>query len=107
MEQAKITALATFAKLKEKISSGNYQWSVQISTSSDDQFYLGFTPIVNSNHIIIHEEYDMYTKLNNTRVVTEDFILDYINHLNDITFVSLREHKDGDYEQTVYYRKDF
>jgi hypothetical protein len=106
MEQAKITTLATFNKLKEKICDDNYQWSMQISTSTDDRFYLGFTPIVNSDHVIIHEEYDMYRKLNNTRVVTEDFILEYINHLDDITFVSLRKHKDGDYLQTVYYRKD-
>jgi len=105
MEQVKITALATFNKLKEKICDDNYHWSMQISTSDDDRFYLGFTTIVNSDYVVIHEEYDMYPKLNNTRVVTSDFILDYINHLYSITFVSLREHKDGDYVQTVYYRK--
>jgi len=105
MEQVKIIALTTFNKLKEKICDDNYQWSMQISTSDDDRFYLGFCPIVNSDHVILHEEYDMYPKLNNTRVVSFVFVIDYIKHLDDITFIALRECKDGDNEQTVYYQK--
>jgi predicted LPLAT superfamily acyltransferase len=102
-EQCKI-ALSTFEKLKEKIALDKYHYSMQISTSVHDRIYIAFCSI-NKNSVVINEEHDVFTKLNNTRVVLVDFIEEYINHLSNIKFISLRELINGNNKVTIYYQQ--
>jgi len=104
--EIKTIACSTFLKLIEMIKRDNcYNYKIQISTSNDNRVYIGFCTIIHTNSAIIHEEYDMFPVLDNTRVVSNDFITDYIKNMNDIVFVGLQESLDPDENLIVYYQK--
>jgi hypothetical protein len=78
---------------------------MQISTSDDNKVYIGFCTIIHTNSAILHEEYDMFPVLDNTRVVSNNFIIEYIKNMNDIVFVGVQESLDPDDNLVVYYQK--
>ena len=104
INEIKEIACSTFLKLREMIKKDNcYNYKIQISTSDNNRVYIGFCTIIHTNRAIIHEEYDMFPKLQNTRVVSNDFIIEYIKNMNDIVFIGLHESSDPDKDLVVYY----
>lgn len=106
INEIKTIACSTFSKLRETIKRDNcYNYKIQISTSDNNKVYVGFCTIIHTNSAILHEEYDMFPELDNTRVVSNDFIIGYIKNMNDIVFVGLQEYLDPDENLVVYYNK--
>jgi len=101
-----LVALSTLIKLIELIKRDNcYNYSMQISTSTDNRVYIGFCTILNTNNVIIHEEYDLSPKLDNTRIVSIEFLNEYIKNMNDIVYIGLQESSNTDESLVVYYER--
>jgi hypothetical protein len=106
INEVKIIALSTFFKLVELIKRDNcYNYTMQISTSYNTRVYIGFCAIINTNRVIIHEEYDLHPKLDNNRLISNDFLIEYIKNMDNITFIGLRESSDPDENLVEYYGK--
>lgn len=107
LDKTKLIALSKLTTLINAIKRDDcYNYFMQISTSLDSRVYIGFCIIIGTDHrAIIHEEYDMCQKLDNTRIVSIEFLVEYIKNMNDIVYVGLKENSNSDEDISVCYVK--
>jgi len=96
-------ALLTFNKLKEKMVSQEYNYSMEIFTSNNYKLYIGFCSIFNNDHLVINEEYELFPALNNKKIVSIEFMEQHIKHLVGITYISLRKVQNRENKFMIYY----
>ena len=106
INEVKEIAFSKLIRLIELIKRDKcYNYMMQISTSYNSRIYIGFCTIININCVIIREEYDFYPKLDNNRLVSKDFIFEYIKNMNDIISIGVQESSNPDESLVMYYEK--
>lgn len=86
--QVKDIAVKAFFKLIEMRDKYDHYTYIEISFSDYDRAYICLLPML-PGHAAIHEEYNMDSCSNNTRVVTIEVVVKYIRNHPRIIYVGL------------------
>jgi hypothetical protein len=96
---------ATLSKLRKDVtdSVGDYL-HMQVSFSNNSRMYVCLCPLLRDT-IIIHSEYDMCSRLDETIVMPKDRFQTYISTFSDPEYIGLREDHEFEDLTTVLKRR--